>query len=244
MRRLPWLVPMILLVGAPAAMAQSENLRGSIVGNTAELVDPGELEVTFGVEFEDDDDKHTTGLFIEFQYGVNERLEVGLRVPYLFVDPNESGERRVDGVGDIEISADVAMITDPLLVTPSLTLTLPTGDDDKSEDLGEGSPIIEPMVTMEIPIGELIGIVELGGEFTRGSRAFVWSGTLAKEIEETVVSLGVEGSVDNEHTSEVSLVPGFGFEIIEDVDLAVEMQIGLTKDTPDWGITVEFTYGF
>lgn len=234
----------LILIVAHRPAAHAEDLRGGIVGNTAELVDPGELEVTLGVEFEEDNDKHTTGLFIEFEYGVNERMEVGLRVPYLFVDPNESGERRVDGVGDIEISVDIAMITDPFLITPSLTLTLPTANDKRSDELGDSSAILEPAITMEIPVGDLTGIIEVGAELSQDTKAFVWSGTLAREIEEKVVSLGLEGSVDNENTSELSLVPGFGFELTDDIDMAIEAQIGLTKDTADWGITIEFTYGF
>lgn len=237
-------ISILAIAALSASPAAAEDLRGGLVGNTAELVDPGELEVTLGFEFEEDNGKHTTDAFVEFEYGVNERMEVGLRVPYLFVDPNESGERRVDGFGDIEVSVDIAMFTEPFLVTPSLALTLPTGNDKRSDELGDGSPMLEPAITMEIPVGNLTGIVEVGAELSRDSKSFVWSGTLAREVEETVLSLGVEGSVDNEHTSEVALVPGFGFELTDDIDVAIEAQIGLTKDTADWGITIEFTYGF
>jgi len=139
---------------ASAALAEDHNgddeERGrefdkAIVGDTAALLERGELEITFGVSFEDEDDLETVELFVQGEYGVTDWLEVSIEVPYLFLMPQPRDEKDIDGAGDVTLSISLALLAKhPFLVSTSLGVSLPTGNDDRSEDLGEGVVQWEP----------------------------------------------------------------------------------------------------
>ena len=214
----------------------------AIAGDTAVLVEQGELQVTFGTSFEDDGTLETTELFIGIEYGITDWLEVGIAVPYLFLLPRPSDERDVDGVGDVTLSASLGLVArDPFLIAVSLDATLPTGDEQKS--LGEGNGVWEPSLVMDVALGDAELVFGVGGEFARHISVFAFEVTLAYPFDEIVPSIGVEGSIDGDE-KEVSLVPGIGFPIANNVELSVEVPIGLSDVSPNWQVTIELTFGF
>lgn len=216
----------------------------AIVGDTAALLEQGEFEITFGVSFEDEDDLETVELFLQAEYGVTDWLEVAIEAPYLFLMPQPSDEKDIDGAGDITLTVSLALLAKhPFLVSTSLGVTLPTGDEDRSGDLGEGFAVWEPSLAVDLALGNAELVFDAGGEFGDHVSAYLLETTLAYAFGEIVPSFGVESTFDGT-SKEVSLVPGIGFPVIEDVELAIEAPIGMTNDTANWKIGVEITFEF
>jgi len=216
----------------------------AIVGDTAALLEQGELEITFGVSFEDEDELETVELFVQAEYGVTDWLEIAIEAPYLFLMTQPSDEKDIDGAGDITLTVSVALLAKhPFLVSTSLGVSLPTGDEDRSEDLGEGFAVWEPSLAVDLALGDAELVLDAGGEFGENISAYLFETTFAYAFGEIVPSIGVESTFDGA-SKEVSLVPGIGFSIIEDVELAIEAPIGLTNDTANWKIGLEVTLEF
>jgi len=216
----------------------------AIVGDTAALVEQGELEITFGISFQDEDELETVEMFVEGDYGVTDWLEVSLQAPYLFLAPKPSDEKDIDGAGDVTLAVSLSLLAKhPFLISTSLAVSFPTGDEDRSEDLGEGFVKWEPSLMVDLALGKAELVVDTGGEFGEHVSAYLFEATLAYAFGEIVPSLGVESTFDGA-SKEVSLVPGIGFPIIEDVELAIEAPIGLTNDAANWKIGFEVTLAF
>ena len=208
------------------------------------MLERGELEITFGVSFEDEGDLETVELFVQGEYGVTDWLEITIEAPYLFLMPQPSDEKDIDGAGDVILSISLALLAKhPFLVSTSLGVSLPTGNDDRSEDLGEGVVQWEPSLIVDLALGDAELVLDVGGEFGENISVFVFETTLAYAFGEIVPSIGVESNLDG-GAKEVSIVPGIGFPIAEDVELAIEVPIGLTNVSPNWKVGVEVTFEF
>lgn len=248
-----FLVLLCFLLIAPAALADDHDddeedryrdFDQAIVGDTAALQEAGELQITFSASFEDEDELETVELFVEGEYGVTDWLEVGIQVPYLFLMPKPSDEKDIDGISDATLSVSLFLLAKhPFLVSTSLDVSLPTGNEDKSDDLGEGIVIWEPSLAVDLALGNAELVLDVGGEFGENISKFVSETTLAYAFGEIVPSIGVEASLDG-GTKDVSLVPGIGFPIGEDVELAIEVPIGLTNVSSNWKVGVEVTFEF
>ena len=216
----------------------------AIVGDTAVLLEEGEFEIMLSASFEEEDDLETVELIVEMEYGLTDWLELGIEVPYLFLMPTPDDEHDVDGLSDVTLSVSVPLPAEPpFLAAASLAVGLPTGNDKRSEDLGDGYVLWEPSVMVDVALGAAELVFDIGGEFADDVKVFNCDVTLAYPVGEVVPSIGVECSIDRSE-EEVLLVPGIGFPIAEDVELGIEAPIGLTTDSPNWGIVVELTFEF
>ena len=216
----------------------------AIVGGTAVLVDQGELQFTIGASFEEEDDQETVELFAEIEYGVTDWLEVGIQVPYLFVDAKTSDENDVDGLSDITLSFSLAMLVEyPFLVSFTLDTNVTNGNEKRSDQLGETTMIWEPSIAVEVALGDAELVLEVGGEFAEGISVFNYEATLAVPFGEIIPSIGIEGSLDGREKT-LSVVPGIGLPITENIELAIEVPIGLTHFTANWQVAFELTFEF
>ncbi len=240
-----WIVPIVTAGGLyEEGGDRQREMDQAIVGDTAVLLEKGDLEITLGVSVEDDGDQEAIELFVEIEYGVTDGLEIGMSVPYLRLMPEASGEPDVDGLGDVTLSVSVSLLSEhPFLISSSLGVSLDTADRKSSNDLGEGTVLWEPSLVMDVSLGDMELIADIGGEFGHQPPVFVFEFTLAYAIGEVVSSVGVEGSLDGDE-KDVALVPGVGFPIAEDVELAVEVPIGLTKVSSDWKVELQLTFEY
>jgi len=240
-----------MFTGAPAAASDDDNesnrareIDQAIVGETAALLEEGELEVSFSTSFEHDVDIDTIELVIEVEYGLTGWLEIGVSFPYQFLNPRGDDEKNVDGIGDVTLEASVPVLADyPLLVAASLAVTLPTGDHDKDNGLGEGRVIWEPSITMDVSVGEAELVLAVGGELGGGTRVFNYSVLLVYPLDVIIPSIGVEGSLDGDEKG-AYIVPGVGFELVEDVEIGIEIPIGMSSDSSDWKAILQVTFEF
>jgi len=97
----------------------------------------GSFESEAELEYAKDDKDKETSLTFTLTYGVSEKCDIVLEIPYLWLDPEE--EASVDGVGDIEIGPEYCLFEgSDSLPAASLGLTIKTATGDEDEGLGSG----------------------------------------------------------------------------------------------------------
>lgn len=216
----------------------------AIVGDTAVLLEHGEFEVTFGTSVEDDGDQETVELFVQFEYGVTDWFELGMQLPYLFLFPESNEMDEIDGLGDMTLSFSWAVPTKlPLMISASLEVSLSTGNESKSSDFSEGKEIWMPSLTIDLPTGDAELVIDIGGEFAKHNSVFVCEVTLAYPMDDIVTSVGFDASLDGDE-KELFFVPGIGFPIAEDIEIGIELPVGLNRYSSDWQINMELTFEF
>jgi hypothetical protein len=235
----------------PALAKDGEKEQVSI--QTGFVPDRGELEFELIPSFFDSDDGESFETKLEIAYGWTDRFAIELEIPYLVVNPTAG--QRVDGVGDVELELKYSLFRDPedtRALALGAEVTLPTGDDEigMGDDFGgeifvaysQSFSGFDLHLNLGLEFEEEIedGEEELETEFEYGV-ALEW-----EFAEETAFLAALVGETGDEGT-ELSLIPGIEWEWEgerSEIVLGLGIPIGLTDDTPDWGVValVEFEF--
>jgi len=147
-----------LLLAPPArgadrmpALPEELAITESIVGQ-----DEDELETSLRVRHLRFPHERSTTVRAELEYGVTDRLQARVEVPYSVRDP--AGARAVHGFEDVELGFRYAVLdfrTRPLALEVGLTVGLPTGS--RRKELGTGDVSLEPNFTLGQWLGPMNG---------------------------------------------------------------------------------------
>jgi hypothetical protein len=135
------------------------------------------------------------------------------------------------------------LVKHPLLLSTSLEVSLPSGDADRSEDLGDDAVAWLPSLVVEVALGDAEGVIKVGGEFGEHVSACIVESTIAYAFGNVVPSIGLEAALAGDE-KEVSLVPAIGFPIIQNMELVFEAPFGVTSGALNWGIGAELKVEF
>lgn len=214
-----------------------------ILGESPYPQEAGELQVTLSVEHLSTEEENTTDLVAELELGITDWLQVGVEVPYRWIDGKE-GEEDEDGLRDVGVSVLCVLLNDDaLILSGAVEVNFPSGDEDK--ELGEGKIEVEPMLLGAARFDgiELYGGV--GGEITDEDEVFTYSAGLVAALGPVVGLLEVSGESGAEGGGDEAVIaPGLAVEVMDDVELLIGVPIGLNDDSPDWGATFRVTAEF
>ena len=187
---------------------------------------------------------------LQGQYGVTDQVAVGAYVPYLY-NSNRFNDRTTNGVGDVVLYAQYKFdqLIDPKLLslTAHVSVVLPTGDDDDVRDTGRFG--VRPLVLGYKDFG-LVGPGRLGAYaqlgFTISNDADVrWGVAATYEYAHFVGVVELTGQDGSDYYGNIALLThGIVYRGFENFELAVAVPLGLTNDSPDWGVTAKVTYAF
>jgi hypothetical protein len=88
------------------------------------------------VRYQSFKDSDVTSLSPLFAMSFAEDFEVGARVPFMNVDPDDGGSET--GIGDTDIWGKIRLTTKPTQLSVGVLFKLPTGDEEKSLRIGTG----------------------------------------------------------------------------------------------------------
>jgi hypothetical protein len=242
-----------LWMNAPAWAKDGEKEQVSM--QTGFVADRGELEFELVPRFTDGDDGETFESTLEIAYGWTDRLAMELEIPYLVLDP-ASGERQ-DGLGDVELELKYSLFRDPddtRALAVGAEISFPTGDEDRGTGRGEFAGEVFVAFTRsfsDLAVHLNLGL-ELEEELEDGEEEleteFEYGVAVEWEFaEETALLAALVGATGDEGT-ELSLIPGIEWEWEgerSEIVLGLGLPIGLTDETPDWGVVaiVEVEFG-
>lgn len=214
-----------------------------ILGESPHAQEEGETQITISAEHLSADEENTTDLVAEFEYGITDTIQVGVEVPYRFID-GKDGEADEDGLRDVAVSLLWNFLNDDGLVLSAMgEAGFTNGDEDK--ELGEENAEYEAMLLAAMRIGEAELYGGAGGEFTDDDEVFVYSAGLAVPIGQAVGLLEVSATDGSEtEEDEAYFAPGVVVEVMDDVEALIGVPIGLNDDSADWGLTFRLTVEF
>ncbi len=215
--------------------------------------DAGEWQV--GASFDRSFNSRGSLYEFEVEYGFTDRIQGSFSLPVI----DNPG---ADGVGDIELGLDYAVLKDTGRGSPEVTLgaefSLPTGDED--EGLGNGSAGIEVSARASQQFhpdvhGHALVAYEWitnGGSGADSLREWSLGVGAAWEVQDPVTVV-VEYLRERERAevgpfvsreTESYLSAGFVFELIDDLEFGLAGAVGLTDDSADGRFLAKIQFEF
>ena len=184
---------------------------------------------------------------VQGEYGITDQWAAGAFIP---VGTTELGHTHT-GVGDItffgQYKFDKLINPDVVNVTAQLDVVLPTGN--RTDGLDTGKFGVRPLILAykdfgPIGDGELGAYGVFGGTITTDSdlRAGVAVTYEINRIAGIVEVFDQTGGFNGKPL--LTVTPGFSFRQIDPLELVVGFPLGVTENSPHWGITVKLTYAF
>src|SRR6266571_3986140 len=218
---------------------------------------PEELAITRSIDVQDEDEFQTslsarhlrlphersTTVRAELEYGVTDRVQATVELPYGVRDP--AGEPSVNGLGDLELGFRYALLdfrTRPLALDVGLTLGLPTGSWRKT--LGAGDVSLEPNFTLSRWLGRMNGQLSFSWRRSRiGGRAkdeLEYDVALLYPWREWFLTFEGAGDTQASQTAYYA-VPELVWKPAEHLELLVAVPVGLTGAAADYGVIAGIT---
>ena len=218
----------------------------------ADVVEQEHIEIESGFEYVGQTDSEKNLSFV-LKYGLVNNLDLGVELPYGFIDSSESSD--VDGIGDVKIIAKHHLLDEtdnhPALAW-SFTLKTKTGNEDKGLGSGEIDYILNGICTKEI-FG-FIAHLNLGYTFVGEPEGedlddvFSYSLALGYPINK---ALNIVGEILGETTFDgdfndnpCSGLAGLNYDFNEMVSYDFGVGFKISEASPDYTVTTGLTFGF
>jgi hypothetical protein len=216
----------------------------------AGVVDKGHFEVESGLEYANQQDKEVA-LSLVIKRGVFDNLDLGIEIPYKFIDFGQGG--KTDGFDDIKIISKYNFLEErdafPAM-SVSFSLKTDCGNDDKSLGTGEKEYTINTIlsksldkVAMHFNLGYTIKD-NLPGQNLRDVLTY---GLAAEYPLNDKLNLVAEITGENERRGDFDDNPmsgliGFNYSLNEIISYDMGFDFEISEASPDFKITIGFTF--
>ena len=171
------------------------------------------------------------------EYGITDRLQLGARAPYRFLNPDQGPTEH--GVGDVGLSALYNFQRSPdLVLSGFLEVSLPTGDED--DGLGEGEWVFRPLLLAAKRFGPAEVYLNVGAELSNGEASFLYDVAAAYPVESFAAVLELNGSAG--HADEHYLTPGVYWRESDKLQVGVGVPVGFGADADDYRVVLRVVY--
>ena len=218
----------------------------------AGTVEKGHMEIESGFEYVKQTDKENN-LSLVLKYGVFNKLDLGIEIPYKFINFKESAN--LDGIGDIVFSTKYHLVDEtenlPAFAL-SYSIKTKTGDKDKSLGSGEIDHSLKAIFTKEI--ADSTTHVNFGYTFVGEPKGedlddiFSYSFALEYPFND---NFNIVGEIVGETTFERNFddnpcngLLGFNYALNETVVFDFGILFEISKASPDYQIRTGLTFGF
>lgn len=216
--------------------------------NTGYIIEAGEFEVNIVPSYFDYDDERQQDVEAELEYAITDRLMVEIEVPYRWLS-FDGGDADIDGARNVELGAKWLMAEgENFAASIGVGVALPAGHDrpDIASDLW-GMDVSVP-VTWRFPNQPMSLHVEFGAEWQEqeGFEEQMINVAVERRPAGSNVTLQLGGNfIRDEGDLEAYLIPAF--EIAASTipfQFGVGVAAGLTSDSADWGLLMDFEVEF
>ena len=194
-----------------------------------------------------------TGLSATFTYGIIDRLDIAVSVPYQFLRAeDDEGMQKADGFSDVAIEAKWRFFEKngfSFALKPGITL--PTGNEDN--DLGNGRSTYYLYFIASKEMGPWLFHLNLAyfrNENKGDDRNDLWHASFASTFEiikglKLVGDIGVDSNPDRiSSTLPAYILGGFIYSPTENFDIGLGIKGGLTKSETDISVRGGITWRF
>lgn len=199
-----------------------------------------------------------TDLELVVKYGILDNFDIGVKVPYIFLDMPED-QKNIDGRGDAEVVTKYRIFEEKKILpayTFGVALKTHTGNKDRGLGTGKIDWFLNNIFTKSI--GKFILHSNIGWTFinkgkpkedTRPDDVLFYGLAAEYPLIEEKLNLVAEFIVETEFRGNFDENPsemlfGFNYSINKNIKFDVGAGFGLTKVSPDWKLTSGFTFSF
>jgi hypothetical protein len=226
-------------------------LRGTLINKS---VDDNEIDLT-GFPLEDFEERQVPadkvkgisgGRFdLLGSYGLGPLAEIGYDMPFFIesIDMENNPTINTGDVGDLVLYGKVRkMISSRTAGGLGLEITAPTGNERKR--LGTGETAFNPFISVRHSFDRIALGAHTGYALYTGSvpDVFNWSAyAVARANEQYAVRVEVSGRLfkyRGDFFNDVSLLPGFDFDLTQSFTIRPQGLVHLTEDAWEWGIGI------
>lgn len=234
-KRTGYYVVMLVVLGTGVAVADApeSSIEELFLSENAYTQEAGETQLSLGADFADTDDLQRTGLSLELEYGLSDRVQVSLGVPYtLHEDGAPDGE-----FGELEAGVGVRLWgTDRQIVSFALEVGFPTG----SEEPGEEDDVEwEPGLFYGAALGGIELHAGVGAELESGESELNYHAAMV--MPGRMLSTVVESTISDDETY---LLAGVVVDFSAEGQLNLGVPVGLGRSSGDWGVLLAATWEF
>lgn len=217
----------------------------------------GKFQVEFCGAYSDDREDGVTSkgtdLSTTFSYGIIDKVDIVLSVPYQFLRAeDDESANKTDGFSDIAIEAKWRFFEKngfSMALKPGITL--PTGNEEKGLGKGRSAYYLYFITSKEIaPWAFHFNLVYFRNENKNGERHDIWHASLAATLE-VVKNLKLVGDIGVESNPEKSsavlpayILGGFIYSVKENFDIGLGVKSGLTGVETDLSLRGGITWRF
>lgn len=217
----------------------------------AETVGQGVMQVELGLDHASEESgAREMALTPVFTYGLIDRLDVALGVPLLSLEPSDG--KRQAGIGDIEIHGKYRVLNEgPIWPAFAILGTLKFATGSERRGLGSGATDAGIKLIGTRVFGPITAHLNLGYTFVGASGqddVFSWGAAVSLKVTEALAFVGeLVGETNSDpHAKDdprevrIGLTYAFGEKLVLDGAVAA----GLTRASPDYGLTIGMTVRF
>lgn len=216
-----------IVQGAALAAADDDGFNEVIqeffIAETVFSQKKGEIQATSGFEYWKNDSTRRMGVPLVLEYGVTNRFQVGINIPYYFLKTEAGG--RANGVGDIETGFLYSLLKedDPIAISVSADTGWASGNEEKG--LGEGKTEMGASVILAKRMGKGQVHLGLGGEFGRHKTGVVYNLAGVYPFHNFRALVELNGFSSDEHA--LYLTPGLVWKGLDSLMEGLELGVGL-----------------
>lgn len=241
------LLAVILAIALPGVCLAARPLSSDDAGT----VEQGHLEIEAGYEYADDtDDEYNLGFCLK--YGLFSRLDVGVEVPYHFIDVAEDED--VDGIGDVVLGTKLGILEEKEgfpAFSVSYSLKTESGDEEKGLSSGEIDHSINAILSKELgkAVGHLnLGYTYLGLPDDENDDIFTYGLALEFPLNDRFTIVGEltgETNFDDDFDDNpFSGLAGFNYALSDIVRVDLGFGWGISEASADFLVTTGLTLAF
>ena len=255
--------PLLAFIGvlcADASAAADENeshdeqiIQELFLGELPYPQEREEVQITLRGLYLPGDEADNAEISVAAEYGITERFQIALVIPFRHRDPSGGGdddddgdeaEDATQGIGDVEAEILYAfVIEDWVVAAAALGVGFPTGDEER--ELGEGKFEWEPSLRGGVRFGEIWLFGSLGAEIADdGEIAIAYGAAVAKSFSRGFSGVLELSGLTGAEKELLFLVPGLTWLSHTGVELQFGVPVGLSNEASDWGLVAAITVEF
>lgn len=258
-----WLVCILGIVLSLVLSGISSAARPLATDDTG-TVEVGHWEIEFGVNYlkqvergyeEGEHFKNVfkeTGLELVTKYGILKNWDIGVAIPYIFIDRPE--EKNLDGFEDIQIQTKYRLFEEKeFLPSYALGVAIKTQSANEDKELGSGQVEVGVNNIFSKEIGKFTAHLNLGYNFLtkRKGQDDTFSYRLALEYPLLEEKLNLVGEIIGETTfkcdfdeNSMSGLVGLNYALTDWLTFDMGSNFGISEAAPEYEVTGGFTLSF
>jgi hypothetical protein len=220
--------------------SSDELLQEFFIGQTVYAQHRNEIQFTIAPVYWKKQVSEVASFPLQLEYGLSERFQFGLELPYSF--GNSKNSQRAMGIGNAEIGFLYTFFKDNKSIVVSLAMGLGLPTEKREKGVERAKVQLGPSLIVARQIGKAQVHTSFGVEFSRGESAFNYNLATVYPFADWRATIEVNSEIDDHKI--IFLTPGLIWKGIEDFEFGLGISKSVNKNSASCGVILMITHEF